>query len=812
MSFEELFDLDRLIASSPVVVLWGEPLGKRSVDFVSAGICQFGYTVSEIVMEDVPFDSIVFEADRERVHSAFREALTEGKDSFEMDYRIVTRSGDVRWVEDNVGFYRDERGEAVMYQSSLLDITERKKAGLRLAESDKRLERVLSMAKVGVWEYIPERDEITGVGRASVLGMDEHEIPRSRRELWDRIFSPTEREKHEKAWEDVIEGRSDLFQAELSIVREDGTDLRVLKKGFPVRDEWGGFVKMQGVTVDITALKNTEELALHQSERLSLLHEISLSFMEELDPEILGRKILEKATEFAGAVDGLLSVVEDDPFFRRNMWGVGLYEDLVGRRIPVTEGQMGEVIRTNSRIIVEDYRTYQGRMNLDEYERVTTALSIPLRRGEGLLGVLSISYRDEVMVLEEPLLNLMEQFAATASIALENALLYKRAEIEVREREMTERRLLSHQALVEAAAGVSGYLLSEDSSDERSLSMALHTLGRAVGADRAAILKNMEYVDSSPVACTLVSVELYERGDRSLSNRIQWDGYYNAAFKTLSMNEPFHEVMDSLASGVAFNTPPTVTMIPVFVGRFFWGVLAFAFNRERPPFEIYELDVLRTAAYNVAAAVIRRESERDVNTGYEKLRETFTDVIRTMGQIVGKKDPYTIEHQERVALLALELGRRLGLQEDRCEGLQIAGMVHDIGKIEIPSEILSKPGKLSQIEFELIKTHAESGYDILREVDFPWPVAQIARQHHERLDGSGYPRGLKADEILLEARIIAVADVVESMMSHRPYRPSLGVEVALEEVSSKRGVLYDPDVVDACLELFAERPEFMQGR
>ena len=151
----------------------------------------------------------------------------------------------------------------------------------------------------------------------------------------------------------------------------------------------------------------------------------------------------------------------------------------------------------------------------------------------------------------------------------------------------------------------------------------------------------------------------------------------------------------------------------------------------------------------------------------------------------------------------------MGLGDERCEGLRIAGLVHDIGKIEIPGEILSKPGRLSPIEFELIKTHARSGYDILREVDFPWPVAEIAHQHHERLDGSGYPRGLKGEEILLEARIITVADVVESMVSHRPYRPSLGMNAAREEIAGKSGVLYDPAVVDACLSLLDERPDLI---
>ena len=152
------------------------------------------------------------------------------------------------------------------------------------------------------------------------------------------------------------------------------------------------------------------------------------------------------------------------------------------------------------------------------------------------------------------------------------------------------------------------------------------------------------------------------------------------------------------------------------------------------------------------------------------------------------------------------VGAALGLDGERLEGLRIAGLVHDVGKVEIPSEILSKPGRLSPLEFELIKTHAGSSYDILREIDFPWPVAEIARQHHEKLDGSGYPRGLKGDEILLEARILTVADVVEAMASHRPYRPSLGLEAALGEIERNSGILYDPVVVRACAAVLENSP------
>ena len=155
--------------------------------------------------------------------------------------------------------------------------------------------------------------------------------------------------------------------------------------------------------------------------------------------------------------------------------------------------------------------------------------------------------------------------------------------------------------------------------------------------------------------------------------------------------------------------------------------------------------------------------------------------------------------------LAAAIAAEMGLDEDMQRGLRVAGAVHDVGKIMVPSEILSKPGRLSSVEYELIKQHAEQGYQILKDVAFPWPVAEVARQHHERIDGSGYPRGLKGTEIIIEARITTVADVVESMSSHRPYRPMLGVDLALQEIERGAGASYDADVAAACLRLFREK-------
>ena len=201
----------------------------------------------------------------------------------------------------------------------------------------------------------------------------------------------------------------------------------------------------------------------------------------------------------------------------------------------------------------------------------------------------------------------------------------------------------------------------------------------------------------------------------------------------------------------------------------------------------------------------RRKSEEELKQTLESLRKSIGATIQTMVSAVEMRDPYTAGHQLRVADLACSIAAEIGLPQDKIDGIRMAGSIHDIGKLSIPAEILSKPTKLTDIEFSLIKEHSRSGYEMLKDVESPWPLAQIVYQHHERMDGSGYPRNLKGNEILIEARIMAVADVVEAMASHRPYRPGLGIEVALEEIEKNKGIFYDDAVADACLRLFREK-------
>ncbi len=205
-------------------------------------------------------------------------------------------------------------------------------------------------------------------------------------------------------------------------------------------------------------------------------------------------------------------------------------------------------------------------------------------------------------------------------------------------------------------------------------------------------------------------------------------------------------------------------------------------------------------AYGIAALRVRTAHEQDADI----LRQSLEQSIQTIAAIVEARDPYTAGHQRRVAELATAIAREMALTEDQVNAIYFAAIIHDLGKIHIPAEILSKPSKLNDIEFMLVKTHPQAGYDILKNVIFPWPIADIVLQHHERLDGSGYPQGLKGGDILLEARIITIADVIEAMSSHRPYRPGLGIESALKEIECHRGEWYDPKAVDACLKLFRE--------
>jgi PAS domain S-box-containing protein len=229
------------------------------------------------------------------------------------------------------------------------------------------------------------------------------------------------------------------------------------------------------------------------------------------------------------------------------------------------------------------------------------------------------------------------------------------------------------------------------------------------------------------------------------------------------------------------------------------------YSTDLAAFDDDEVTLLTELCSDLAYGIRALRNRLGREQGLRRIQTTMEATIQALASTVELRDPYTAGHQRRVAQLAMAIGRELGLTDDRVNGLYLAAIVHDIGKIYVPAEILTKPGRLNKIEYDLVKTHVDASYDILKSIDFHWPIAQIVHQHHERMDGSGYPKGISADGLLLESRILAVADVVEAIASFRPYRPALGTDVALAEIAAGRGVLFDGVVVDACIRQFRER-------
>ena len=242
-------------------------------------------------------------------------------------------------------------------------------------------------------------------------------------------------------------------------------------------------------------------------------------------------------------------------------------------------------------------------------------------------------------------------------------------------------------------------------------------------------------------------------------------------------------------------------MVPIRSNGHLTGILLLSCKATHEPYSIEERRLLQMVSANVATSIDNANLYENIKRKHSELEKVMDGVIHAVSLVVESRDPYTAGHQRRVAELARSIAKKMGLSEWQVMGIHIAGLLHDVGKVAVPTEILSKPGKINKHEYSIIKNHSQVGYEILQKIDFPWPVTTTILQHHERMNGSGYPAGISGGDIILEARILAVADVVEAMSSHRPYRPALGLASALEEISRNRGILYDPQAVDACLSL-----------
>jgi PAS domain S-box-containing protein/putative nucleotidyltransferase with HDIG domain len=274
----------------------------------------------------------------------------------------------------------------------------------------------------------------------------------------------------------------------------------------------------------------------------------------------------------------------------------------------------------------------------------------------------------------------------------------------------------------------------------------------------------------------------------------------------LLANRETIEVMKKSGEIATFGAPSKVWLgVPLQIENTVIGALVVQSYSDPLLYTEKDLAILKFVSGQIALAVERKKKEQQLQSSYVKLKSTMESTIYAIASLVELRDPYTAGHQRRVAELAYAIATSMGLPDGQREAVRMAAMIHDIGKINIPAEILTKPTQLTEPEFDIVKIHPKIAYDVLKKIVFPRPIAEIVLQHHERLNGSGYPRGLKGDDIMLEARILCLADVVEAMSSYRPYRPARGIEVTLAEISNNQDILYDREAVEICLRLFTEQ-------
>jgi len=417
--------------------------------------------------------------------------------------------------------------------------------------------------------------------------------------------------------------------------------------------------------------------------------------------------------------------------------------DQVIERVPITQGIIGRVARTAEPVLLEDVRA--DATFLEAIEGIVSEVCVPLFDQGRVVGVLNVE-SSKAMALREVDLRLMTALSEHISVAIGRARLYT----EVQESEGRYADLYDNAPDMYFTVRRDGTVLSVN----------------RLGAEMLGYQK--EELIGKPV------VVVFHPDDVASVQR-QIDGILKSE-KGISKLD-FRKIRKD-------------------------GSVIYVSERVSLQYDPQGEPILRIICRDITE---RKRAEEELQHTLAKLREALGGIIRTVALTVETRDPYTAGHQRRVSNLARAIANEMGLSEEQTDGIRMAGLIHDLGKIAIPTEILITPSRLNDLQWGMIQTHPQVGYDILKTIDFPWPLAEIVFQHHERMDGSGYPQGLSGEGIMLEARVLAVADVVEAMASHRPYRPPHGLDKALEEISQNRGILYDPEVVDACLKLFTEK-------
>ena len=676
-----------------------------------------------------------------------RVASTGIHKTFEFDFKSLAKWLTISVYSPGPGYF------AAIFD----DITERKRAEESLRESEQALRAIFDgaldgilVADVGTRKFLTANTAI-----CSMLGYTHEEIVGiSVSDIHPKQDLPHAIEQ----FEGQLGGKTPTASI-VPMMRKDGSVFYAEIKAAPIR--LGGKECLMGIFRDITERKAAEAKIKRLTQLYIALSRCNEAIVRCAGEEELFPQICRTAVQFGGMKMAWIGIVDPDTRMVQFVARFGEHADeylrdaeiSVDPDSPLGRGPTSAAIRENQPIWRQDFQHHALVVPWRERRLrfgFGASVSLPLRRNGVPIGVLTL-YAAEAGSFDEAARHLLIEMATNISFALDN---FAR----------------------EAARVQAGNDLRAAEEQFRGL------VEQSIAGTY--IVQNGRFVYVNP---RLVEIFGYDSADELIG-----------CDATM--------VVAEADRGMVLENMRRRTEVEV-------ESVNYAFTGVRKDGAMVDIGVHGArATHGGRPAVIgllqdiseKKRAEEQIQRYLVQLQTAFMSTVEVATTLSEMRDPYTAGHERRVGRLAAAIGAELGFDAQRIEGLRVAGFLHDIGKITIPAEILSKPGKLNAIEFEMIKGHAQSSYDVLKNVEFPWPLAEVALQHHERMDGSGYPQGLKGDAILLEARIMAVADVIEAMSSHRPYRAGLGIEAALLEIERGRGSVYDAAVTDACLKLFRD--------
>ncbi len=748
--------LQHLLVASPAVIYACQASADYAVTFVSENVQKMlGYEVQEFVDDPAFWLDHVHPDDRERVLTGLANVFD--IDQYVHEYRFMAKDGAYHWIHNGLQLVRDANGELVEIAGYWIDITEQKNIELAWKVAQQRLSLHFEQTPMGIIEWNenfeviawnPAAEEIFGYRKEEIMG----------RKPFGTIIPKEAEEQVDKVWQDLLSRKGGGRSTNANVTR-DGRQIYCDWYNTVLTDPNGKVIGVVSLIEDITELQSLESARIRSEMKYRSLFEANSDAIMTLYPE---------NGQFADCNVATLSI-----------FGCASREEFLSKT-PADFSPPVQPDGTDSMRLAMQRIEIAVSQGSNQFEWNHTRLDGTEFPAHVLLTLIELDGKN---LIQATVRDITESKQAEATIRRINRTLTTMVEC--------------HNSLMH-------------SEDAEKLQQEICRI-LVVSGDY--LLAWVGYSGATPEKNVDVITCAGERCDYLDDVTIRWDdsqygqGPTGTAIRTGeaqiirdTSHADSYAPWRAPASELGFQSSAAIPLKDneqVYGAINIYAAMPDAFDED-------EVALLEDLAEDLSYGLRTLRYRKQRNQATQALSDTLLETVDAIARTVEKRDPYTSGHQNRVAQLAVAIATRMGLDEEQIKGIRLGAIIHDIGKIYVPAEILSRPGELTDNEFSMIKSHAQVGYDIIQDVPFPWPVKEMILQHHERLDGTGYPQGLKGDEIILEARIIGIADVVEAINSHRPYRPALGIDKALSIIREQAGTELDENIVNTCVALFEE--------